>query len=102
MRNTKKDPQGVLFSYRNSEIRTHDLLLPKQALYQTELYSVLVSPIIDKNWVNLKGAGVKKMKKVVLDSFCYLWAPFLPFGGVEAWGFPIFMILEPAFSGSTL
>ena len=29
------------FSYRNSEIRTHDLLLPKQALYQAELYSVL-------------------------------------------------------------
>ena len=25
--------------YRNSEIRTHDLLLPKQALYQAELYS---------------------------------------------------------------
>ena len=31
----------VLFSYRNSEIRTHDLLLPKQALYQAELYSDL-------------------------------------------------------------
>ena len=31
----------TLFSYRNSEIRTHDLLLPKQALYQAELYSVL-------------------------------------------------------------
>ncbi len=32
---------GVFLFYRNSEIRTHDLLLPKQALYQAELYSVL-------------------------------------------------------------
>ena len=30
---------GGFSFYRNSEIRTHDLLLPKQALYQAELYS---------------------------------------------------------------
>ena len=32
---------GGFSFYRNSEIRTHDLLLPKQALYQAELYSDL-------------------------------------------------------------
>ena len=31
----------TFYFYRNSEIRTHDLLLPKQALYQAELYSDL-------------------------------------------------------------
>lgn len=30
---------ATYFVSRNSGIRTHDLLLPKQALYQTELYS---------------------------------------------------------------
>lgn len=50
----------VSFFYRNSEIRTHDLLLPKQALYQAELYSVLVSTIIVKKRENLKGKTRKK------------------------------------------
>ena len=40
---------GGFSFYRNSEIRTHDLLLPKQALYQAELYSGFVGTIIDKN-----------------------------------------------------
>lgn len=34
----KKDPRGVLFSYRGSQIRTDDILLPKQTLYQAELH----------------------------------------------------------------
>lgn len=34
-------------AYRNSGIRTHDLLLPKQALYQAELYSG-DDPILEK------------------------------------------------------
>ena len=37
-----------LLLYRNSENRTHDLLLPKQALYQAELYSVLLGVILAK------------------------------------------------------
>ena len=44
----EKGTRKGCLSYRNSEIRTHDLLLPKQALYQAELYSGLVGTIIDK------------------------------------------------------
>ena len=65
----KKHPQGVLFSYRNSEIRTHDLLLPKQALYQAELYSGLVGTIIDKNRGLLKGSGAKNLKNCPIFTF---------------------------------
>ena len=34
----KKDPTGVHFSYRGNQIRTDDILLPKQTLYQAELH----------------------------------------------------------------
>ncbi len=34
----KRHPQGVPFSYRGSQIRTDDILLPKQTLYQAELH----------------------------------------------------------------
>ncbi len=44
----KKNPSWRdFFDYRNSGIRTHDLLLPKQALYQAELYSG-DAPILEK------------------------------------------------------
>ena len=56
-------------SYRNSEIRTHDLLLPKQALYQAELYSGFVGTIIDKKCGFSKGVRVKKLKNCAKFTF---------------------------------
>lgn len=34
---TKKAPSGAFFIGRDYRIRTYDILLPKQALYQAEL-----------------------------------------------------------------
>ena len=38
----KEAPQGGLFLYRGSQIRTDDILLPKQTLYQAELHPDLL------------------------------------------------------------
>ena len=35
-------PQGVHLLYRGSQIRTDDILLPKQTLYQAELHPEVV------------------------------------------------------------
>lgn len=57
--------------YRGSQIRTDDILLPKQTLYQAELHPE-VHPNIAKISMNLSKIS-KIFKKNGFESHCMLW-----------------------------
>ena len=67
----KTTPQGGRFVYRGSQIRTDDILLPKQTLYQAELHPE-VHPNIAKISMNLSKIS-KIFKKNGFESHCMLW-----------------------------
>ena len=78
--------------YRNSGIRTHDLLLLKQALYQTELYSE-DAPNLGKKFFTGKGCG-----QIFLHYFRLLSRGMT----LKPSFLPIFKMLEPELFGSVL